>query len=112
MTREAGPPVARADPDPTKRPVPKSTALAIFRGLVSCMFSSITNRAANCDHLQMSSFQTHRKRRLSRRLVRKGFPFRICELGDHASIGIPLEAVDEATKFCSLFRHNDRAKVL
>src|SRR5579871_3317173 len=60
----------------------------------------------------MPPFQAHRKRRLSRRLVRKGFPFRVCEHGDHASIGISLEAINETTKSCPLFLHNGRTKAL
>lgn len=105
ITKDAGPPWARAEPEVTKRPVPAKYRQCVCSGaqIIARIFvRALTNGTANSDHLQMASLQLLRKARvrgsLRSRLMVEASPRKLaigslCCLG-HMGIGIALEAVE------------------
>ena len=57
MRTEAGPPVARTDPDPTNKPVPKAASQP--RSFINrVLLLGRTDRTSNRNHLHMAPFKT------------------------------------------------------
>lgn len=91
--REAGPPLASADPEPTKRPVPTWVSVS-FPMNAELATSRRTNRATDCDHLQMARLELHRQRWLGGWLILQRPALIVCGLCDNAGIGIAFEALE------------------
>jgi hypothetical protein len=100
IIKDAGPPLARAAPDVTKRPVPrKRQEVSDGAGHVTSMIPKLTNRAPNGNHLHVARFELLGKAGvgcpLCGALVVESFSSMHRRGAGHVRIRIPLETIDE-----------------